>query len=617
MTTRADSSLIGPVKTRSRLGAAVLGAGAFGVAVLAACSSAPAPAPAAAATPAPAAEPAPPSPREVATAHFQLGKGYALKGEAECAREEFRKAFETFEPASRGADPDDARFADLLWDSVAIYQALVDPDASERPPVEDGGDTLIAAGQAPAPTARQMEKAKREVAAAGADVSFDIPVTVNDAVLRAVAYYQFRTPQAFAGALKRSGRYIPLMRELLRQEGLPQDLVYMAMIESAFKAQAHSRARAHGFWQFIDGTGKRYGLRRTRSFDERSDPVKSTLAAAHYLKDLYEMFGDWNLAMAAYNVGEGKILKGLQRTGAKDYWELAATGFLRKETRDYVPYVFAAALISKNPLRYGFDVVPDPPLSFEIVSVPRPVDLARVSEALGAPVAELALLNSELSTRVTPHGVGPYPLRVPSGTGALLTARMASLPVAAEARERRVVVKKGDTMAKVAARSGVSVAALCNANDLPRTAKLRKGTVLLVPSGSPARRAAPPAAVAAGPDAEGQIRALPTPAAAVTRAGDVSPFTAAPGGSRAAAPLPAKVEIPPEGFTTVAASAPAASAASGIRTVRYTVRRGDTLYRIAARHGTTVDEIRRENRFLAAESLKAGQRLTLTLALTQ
>ncbi len=172
------------------------------------------------------------------------------------------------------------------------------------------------------------------------------------------------------------------MRELLRQEGLPQDLVYMAMIESAFKPQAHSRARAHGFWQFIDGTGKRYGLRRTRSFDERSDPVKSTLAAAHYLKDLYEMFGDWNLAMAAYDAGEGKILKGLQRTGAKDYWQLAATSFLRKETRDYVPYVLAAALISKNPLRYGFDVVPDPPLSFEIVSLPRPVDLGRVAEAV-------------------------------------------------------------------------------------------------------------------------------------------------------------------------------------------------------------------------------------------
>ncbi len=580
------------VGTRWSRIAAVLGA-----AVAAACSSAPAPAPVAAVPPAPAAEPAPPSPREFATAHFHLGKGYALAGEADCAREEFRKALEAFEPASRGADPDDAQFAGQLWDSVAVYQALIDPDASERPPVEDTRDTLIAAGQAPAPTAAQVEKAKHEVADSGSGVSFDIPVIVNDAVLRAVAYYQFRTPQAFAGALKRSGRYLPLMRELLRKEGLPQDLVYMAMIESAFKAQAHSRARAHGFWQFIDGTGKRYGLRRTRSFDERSDPVKSTLAAARYLKDLYEMFGDWNLAMAAYDAGEGKILKGLQRTGARDYWQLAATGFLRKETRDYVPYVFAAALISKDPLRYGFDVVPDPPLSFEIVTVPRPVDLARVSEAVGAPVAELALLNSELTTRVTPHGVGPYALRVPPGTGERLTGRLTSLPAAAEIHERKIVAKKGDTVAKIASRAGVSVAALCDANDLPRTAKLKKGTVLLIPSGSPARRAAPPAAVAAtGREAEGQIRALPTPAAA---------------------PLASKIEIPAEGFTTVPASAPAVSPASLTRTVRYTVRPGDTLYGIAALHGTTVDEIRRENRIRTAESLKAGQRLTLTVALTQ
>jgi membrane-bound lytic murein transglycosylase D len=605
LTTRADSVFIELLKRRGPLEAAVLGA-----AVAAACSSAPAPAPVAVAPPAPASEPAPPSPREVATTHFHLGKSHALAGEADCARDEFRKAFEAFEPASRGADPDDAQFAGQLWDSVVVYQALIDPELGERPPVEDPRDTLIAADQAPAPTAEQVEKAKREVAAAGTGVSFDIPVNVNDAVLRAVAYFQFRTPHAFAGALKRSGRYLPLMRELLRREGLPQDLVYMAMIESAFKAQAHSRARAHGFWQFIDGTGK-------RSFDERSDPVKSTLAAARYLKDLYEMFGDWNLAMAAYDAGEGKILKGLQRTGAKDYWQLAATSFLRTETREYVPYVLAAALISKDPLRYGFDVVPDPPLSFEVVTVPRPLDLARVSEAVGAPVQELALLNSELTTRVTPHGVGPYPLRVPPGTGEALAARLASLPAAAEVRDRKVVARKGDTMAKLAARAGVSVAALCDANDLPRTAKLKKGTVLLLPSGSLARRPAPPAAVAAALAAEGQIRALPTPAAAVTRAADVSPFTAAHDGSRVAAPLPSKIEIPAEGFTTVPASGPAADSASRTRTVRYTVRPGDTLYRIAEKHGTTVDEIRRQNRIRTAESLKAGQRLTLTLALTQ
>ena len=584
-----------------------------------ACSSAPAPAPVAAALPPPPAAPAPPTPREAASAHFQLGKAHALAGDGECAREEFLRALETFAPSSRGADPDDARFAAQLWDSIAIYQGLLDPEADERPPVEDARDTLLAAGKAAVPTPDQVEEVKRELSAGRPGVSFDIPVVVNDAVLRAVAYYQFRTPQAFAGALRRSGRYLPLMRNLLREEGLPQDLVYMAMIESAFKAQAHSRAKAHGFWQFIDGTGKRYGLRKTRAFDERSDPVKSTLAAARYLRDLYEMFGDWYLAMAAYSAGEGRVLKGLQRTGAGDYWQLTATSFLRKETRDYVPFVLAAALISKEPMRYGFDVVPDPPMDFEVVPVGRPVDLARVAEAVGASLGELALLNSELKTRVTPHGVGNYPLRVPKGASERLVSRLASLPSAPDVRERTIVARKGDTVAKVAARARVSVAALCDFNDLPRNAKLRKGTVLVVPSSYPSRRTgAPSAAVAsAEPAAKGEIRSLPTPAAAVSRPADVPPFTAAAGAPRPAPPLPARVEIPATGFETVPASKPVTRVAPGTRTVRYTVRPGDTLYRIAAAHGTTVEDIRRQNRIRAAESLRAGRRLTLTLALTQ
>ncbi|HQR45892.1 MAG TPA: transglycosylase SLT domain-containing protein, partial [Thermoanaerobaculia bacterium] len=496
-------------------------------------------------------------------------------------------------------------FAGQLWQGVVFYEALSDPQAGERPPVEDTRDTLLAGENAPSPSAAELEKAKREVSSARVRASFDIPVVVNDAVLRAVAFYQFRTPQAFAGALKRSGRYLPLMRGILREEGLPEDLVYMAMIESAFKANAHSRARAHGFWQFIDGTAKRYGLRWNRYYDERSDPEKSTRAAAHYLKDLYEMFGDWYLAMAAYSAGEGKVLKGLQRLGAKDYWQLCSGSFLRRETREYVPFVLAAALVSKDPASYGFDVLPDPPLRFDVVRVPRPVDLARVAEAVSAPLFELQLLNSELKTRVTPQGIPDYPVRLPEGSADAFLSRMASLPAAPEIREKRITAKKGDTVAKVAARAGVTVEDLCNFNDLARNARLRKGQVLVVPAGPVPKKAARPAAAAAsaGSVPQGEIRALPTPSAAVRRPDDVPPFTSAPGLS-AAETLPARVEVPPAGFEAVPVSR-----ADGGAPARYTVRSGDTLYRIAMRFRVTVEELARLNKIGISSTLRAGQSL--------
>lgn len=600
------------MRERSTSGAVCL---ALAAAALSACSSAPVPAAPPPPPPAPApAPPAPPSPRETATAQFRRGKALALAGEAECARLEFFGALETLRAGSRADDPEDAAFAEQLWQGVLFYDNLSDPQLSERPPAEDTRDTLLATENAPAPTAAEVERAGREVTKARERTAFDIPVVVNESVLRAVAFYQFRSPQAFAGALKRSGRYLPMMQAIFRKEGLPEDLVFMSMVESAFKANAHSRARAHGFWQFIDGTARRYGLKKTAYVDERSDPEKATRAAARYLKDLYEMFGDWSLAMAAYDAGEGKILKGLQRLGAANYWQLASGPFLRRETKEYVPFVFAAALIAKDPASYGFDVVPDPPLRFEVVPVPRSIDLARVGEAVGAPLSELQLLNSELKSRLTPPGAAGYPLRVPEGSADLLVSRLASLPPAPPARERKIVAKKGDTVARVASRAGVSIEDLCSYNDLPRNARLRKGQVLVVPPRLPGfKPPAPSGALAsATTKREGEIRALPTPAAAVTSPEAVPPFRAAPGPpSQTASALPARVDIPASGFATVPAARPAAST----KTIRYKVRPGDSLYRIAAKFGLTIDQIRRENGIGAAEVLRAGSRLTLTLPL--
>ena len=404
--------------------------------MIAGCSAAPREAPVARMAP-PEHPPAVSAARKLAAEQFYQGKSLALAGESDCAGEAFRDALETFRIAAREGNPSDLAFASELYDSIDLYRPAIEAGAraaeAERPPAEDPRDSLVAT--APLPSPDEIEKAKSEVGSAASDIGFDIPIVVNDAVLRAVAFYQFRTPMAFAAALKRKGRYLDLMRGILKEEGVPQDLVYVAMVESAFKYQAHSRAAAHGFWQFIAGTGKRYGLKRNRSLDERSDPVKSTRAAAAYFRDLYEMFGDWHLAMAAYDAGEGRILKSLQRTGARDFWELAAGSSLRRETRDYVPFVLAAALIAKDPARFGFDVVPDPPLAWDTVTVHKPVDLARVAELTQATLPDLQLLNSELRTRTTPHGVPAYGVRVPAGSAALLASRIAALP-AAPARRR-------------------------------------------------------------------------------------------------------------------------------------------------------------------------------------
>jgi membrane-bound lytic murein transglycosylase D len=581
---------------------------ALGALVAAGCASAPAGDQAAA--------PVPPSPdaaaiaaRTQATDLFYRGKALALAGDADCAREAFRGALETFRAAARPGNGSDVVFAGELWDSVAVYRPVLDAAVRsaepERPPAEDPRDSLVAA--APTASPEEFEKARREIAAVPSGVSYDIPIVVNEQVLRAVAFYQFRAPLGFASALKRSGRYLDLMRGILKEEGVPEDLVYVAMVESAFKYQAHSRAAAHGFWQFIEGTGRRYGLHRTREYDERSDAVKSTRAAAAYFRDLYEMFGDWHLAMAAYDAGEGRILKSLQRTGARDFWGLAQGNTLRRETRDYVPFILATALIAKDPARFGFDVLPDPPIAWEIVTVTKPVDIGRVAAAAGAPLPDLQLLNSELRTRSTPHGVPAYDLRVPPGTAPVVAARLPGLPPAPEVAEKRITVKKGETLTRVAARAGVSVGELCDWNDIPRTAKLQKGTVLVVPSRPKSHPKELLAAKSASP--QGEIRAVPTPASAITHASDVGPFTAAPAAATPTAPsaaaLPARVDIPADGFKD--------TANASAKTIHHTVKKGDTLYSLANRYGTTVDAIRRENRLTSA-SLRAGQTLTFTLA---
>lgn len=424
-----------------------------------------------------------------ATELFFDGKQAALSGDFSCAEIAFQAALDAVAPEgdSANGEPELSEFSRSLYESIQRYEVMAQA-ASESDARESRGtpDELLGiSGQAsPAELARARDEIRSDERAA----SFDIPVTINEAVISMVATFTSRDSvrQRFGSGLARAGRYMPMIRSVLQREGLPGDLAYVAMIESSFKTNAHSRARAHGVWQFIAATGRRYGLKSNRVIDERSDPLKATEAAARYLKDLYEIFDDWYLAMAAYDSGEGRVARAVARTGIDSYWKLCRTGALPRETRLYVPSVIAAALIAKNPTHYGFDVQPDPALAFETVLLRKPVSLRRLASACGLPFQELHDLNPELKSEVTPRLSGGYALRLPQGTRDTVEARLDSLPEAqTPSLGRSHKVRRGETLARVARKFGVSVAALADANDLAPQAALTLHTVLIIPDREP------------------------------------------------------------------------------------------------------------------------------------
>ena len=223
--------------------------------------------------------------------------------------------------------------------------------------------------------------------------------------------------------LTRSGQYLPMILDVFRQKGLPDELVFTAMIESGFNPVAVSRAGAKGLWQFMAPTARRYGLRIDDWLDERLDPEKSTMAAARHLLDLYAVFGSWNLVQAAYNAGEMRVIQAIRAMGTSDFWTLRGGQVLKDETKDYIPAIQAATLIAREPERYGFVFTPAEPLSYEVVMVPRGTSLKRLAARSDIPIDEFERLNTELKLKQTPPD-GPYPLKVPVGVAKLVRAAL-------------------------------------------------------------------------------------------------------------------------------------------------------------------------------------------------
>jgi peptidoglycan lytic transglycosylase D len=313
--------------------------------------------------------------------------------------------------------------------------------------------------------------------------TYDIPIIMNKSVEGYIEYFQdVVMKDRFELWLSRSQRYLPIMRDIFKQRGLPEDLAFVALIESGFNPYAYSRSRATGPWQFIKGTAKKYGLKIDNWVDERRDPIKSTIAAANYLKDLYELFGSWPLALASYNAGEGKIHRALIKTKGEDFWDLNNSRYLRRETRDYVPKFMAATIIAKNPQRYGFSLEYNEPLQYEEVPVEGSVDLQVISEAAGISYEDLKALNPELKREITPPTSPQYLLKLPKGTKEAFLKKYADLPPDKKFRGTLYRVKRGESLSSLARKFGTSIVVLQAINHLGEETVLHEGDHLYLPA---------------------------------------------------------------------------------------------------------------------------------------
>lgn len=314
-----------------------------------------------------------------------------------------------------------------------------------------------------------------------AAVVYDFPVTINQQVEYYLDFFQNQQRDVFKRWLERTGRYGPMIREQLRQAGLPEDLLYLAMIESGYNERAYSSAKAVGLWQFMRATGRHFNLTIDNYVDERRDPVKSTVAAAAYLSELYQEFGSWYLAVAGYNAGEGKIRKAIKKYKTTDFWELAEGRYLKLETKRYVPKLIAAILIAKEPEKYGFtDVEYLPPLDYDAIEVGRWTALEAVAVAGSLDIEELRGLNRELLKPFTPPDATAYELRVPAGKGALVAENLSRVQAIVSTGYKTHLVRKGETLTAICSKYGLSKKVLLKANDL-RSAKLEAGQRLQVP----------------------------------------------------------------------------------------------------------------------------------------
>jgi membrane-bound lytic murein transglycosylase D len=503
--------------------------------------------------------------------HFTAGKRELDEGHMMAAREQFNLAVDVLleSPDGGRTDPRVRDHFDRLVDRISALElkALAEGDGFTEQPYEPATiDELLAISStfgAPVPPPALQDMVELDLRSSPHDL--DIPL--NAKVLSYVELFQGRLHDFLAEGLSRGAQYLPMIQDTFKQEGLPIDLSFVPLVESGFKATALSRARAMGMWQFMAGTGAENGLRRDWYLDERSDPAKATIAAARYLSTLGDLFdGDWQLALASYNGGPGRVQRAMTRAKSDDFWKLSATTrYLPRETREYVPMILAAIIIARNPALYGFKVEPMAAPSFDVVPLTKPVDLRLVAEWTDASIDEIQALNPELRRWTTPIRDASYQLRVPAGTAAAVRVRLLETADQDLASLQWYTVRKGETLSTIARKLKVSRTDLAEANYLRTSSRLQIGQRLIVPNAATTLLAARTDRTAPG---AGQVAA-------------------------AEAPL-----------------GPRATTGSNRVKTTYRVRRGDTLTSIARQFETTVQSIRSWNK-LPGDRIRAGDRLTV------
>jgi len=544
-------------------------------------------------------------------------------GNVEKAREESGQAVD--QPQISGHDAlNDRQFSGVYHLESAqakekVAEASPTDDASQvqqstPAPIDEIADMPVPETETPDP--KLLGRAEGEVQA----ISHDLPLTVNDRVLMYLRYFQ--TPRGSAiveTGLRRAGRYRDMVGRVLREEGMPEDLIYLAQAESAFQPQAVSKAGARGMWQFMAYSGRKYGLGKNWWVDERQDPEQATRAAARYLRALYDQFGDWYLAMAAYNSGAGTIERAVERTGYADFWELFHRNVLPKETQNYVPIILALTLISKDPARYGIDPQPEPALQADEIKPGQPIDLRLVAETIDTDLDTLRSLNPQLLRLVTPADPN-FVLRLPTGTGDRFFAGMTAIPPEKWVSWRRHNVEEGETLNAIAKRYRVTSTAISEANNLEASASLVAGQKLIIPAAAPSDATADKM-VRYRVRRTGSIASIADEFDVTTaelrkwnhlKSDHVARGTRLKIYSGGITPLLAKAEDSPSGVQPRRRNRVNHSSTDARSTsVVHHVKPGETLWSIAHAYQTTAEAIRSTNKYLFSRPLEVGDSLTI------